>query len=152
MKTFAFTIALLALVSTSSAYAQKERMGNFEIQGLMSAFNQAETLSSNLKALITQQIPAEFASVAAKSAAWDQQTAVLQGMKGVIDSTLGVISAALKDKQLTRSEWTHAQACTRAACNSYTAGASIYHGADAILKRRFESVSLLYKALCTNEN
>src|SRR5688500_5326208 len=73
------------LIDATRASAQERRMGNFEIQDLMSSFNQAETLSSNLKALVAQSMPAQYKSNPSLKKAWNEQTKFIERLRASLD-------------------------------------------------------------------
>jgi hypothetical protein len=120
--------------------------GNFEIQRMMSAFNQAETLSSNIMKLIQEPMPAEF-TTASKRAAWNKQTKWLENIRTSVDTYRTYLRGVLQDSILTRKEWNQANAkCRQIAATATSRGLT-----GAMLKRQ-QTATAWYQALCTNEN
>jgi hypothetical protein len=129
------------LAVATSAHAQKR------FERMMTAFNQAETLSSNIQILSQQPIPKEIAGTPAKVAAWNQQTASLDSIRMKIDSYARSLTEAMKDGQVTRQEWNQmVVACGALSCRDTNAGSVI----GPIARRQEEACSLL-QALCNNE-
>jgi hypothetical protein len=149
MKKITGGIALLALLLlfTASAHAQKDRMGNFEIQRLMSAFNQAETLSSNVQKIAAEPVPAAIASVPEKAEAWKNQSAQIEAVILDLMGYVKRLNAALSDSVVTSGELRD----LRSPCTQIIGTKLDNTGGIPLIARRREAVLTAFNALCTNE-
>ena len=146
MKNIPSLFALMLLLATS-AHAQEERMGNFEIQRMRSAFNQAETLSSNLKGLSLVTVPTDYPNAVGK-AAWARQSKWIDDVRSRVDRYRASLATVLQDSVVTSSEGK----AMNTQCSQILVRDPDAATMAGPMLNRYRTVTSWCNALCTNEN
>jgi hypothetical protein len=149
MNTILRGIALFSLLLAPSmmAHAQKGELGRNTTQKLMSAFNQAETLSSNVIALRDEAMPKEIAAVPAQADMWRKQTAWIAQVHLDMLGYIKKLDVVLSDSIVTRKELGE----LRAACSQINVDRSADINDVYLINKRRKAVLTSFNALCTNE-
>jgi hypothetical protein len=147
MKNIVNGIALfsLLLVVSATASAQDERLGRDVTRRLMSAFNQAETLSSNVQRLASEPLQGTWSSLS--NAEFKKQTAWLQEARAQVETYKAGIAEVLRDSIVTRKELAHVNSL-REAINVKDPSTGTLTGA---LLRRHDEANAIFQAVVTNE-
>jgi hypothetical protein len=147
MKNIVNGIALfsLLLVVSATASAQDERLGRDVTRRLMSAFNQAETLSSNVQRLAAEPLQGTWSSLS--NAEFKKQTAWLQEARAQVETYKAGIAEVLRDSIVTRKELAHVNSL-REAINVKDPSTGTLTGA---LLKRHDEANALFQAVVTNE-